>query len=131
MFLEYFDNLREKPKDVRKRHALFLTSIITGIVVLIWIAGILISNYGSRSPDSGVDTDGNGQTEDITTLFNSSNTFMEEGSTDFDAQNTWEMELQSSLQSESKVKKERATSSQEVPKSNGTNSETSVVNTLQ
>ena len=131
MFLEYFDNLREKPKDVRKRYAFFFTSVLTGLIVLIWIGGILISNYGSRSPDSGVDTDGNGQTEDITTLFNSSNTFMEEGSTDFDAQNTWEMELQSSLQSESKVKKERATSSQEVPKSNGTNSETSVVNTLQ
>ena len=133
MFLEYFDNLREKPKDVRKRYALFFTCILTGLIVLIWVGSILISNYGSRSPDSGtvtVDTDGNGQVTDTTTLFNSSNTFMEDGGADFSEQNNWEMELQTSLLNESKLEDVYASSSQATPESYGTSTGTSSVDTL-
>src|SRR3989339_1220114 len=95
MFLEYFDTIRKKPKIVRKRYALLFTFGCTGVIVLIWLGTILISNYGNRSSSATLAAE-EGQTEEesVTTLFNSSNSFIEGGEIDFKSQTNWEQELQ-------------------------------------
>lgn len=99
MFLEYFDTLREKPKDVRKRYAFFFTSLITGFIVLVWIGTIIVTNYGSRPPET-LATDEEQEEVSVTKLFNSSNAFIE-GEIEFtnndsawEEEDVWEQEFE-------------------------------------
>jgi len=76
MFFEFFETLRNKPKEVRKRYAFLISFTATAVVVLVWVAGILLTNFGSRDLQKNTPQ----KEEEVTTktLFDQSNTFLQD-----------------------------------------------------
>jgi hypothetical protein len=94
MFFEYFENLRSKPKDVRKRYALGLSSALTFFVVLIWLTSIFLGSFGARGTKKEA-THTVQEPETTSTMFGKANSFIDDtkGSGDF-MDEEWAEELQ-------------------------------------
>lgn len=94
MFFEYFENLRSKPKDVRKRYALGLSSAFTFFVVLIWLTSLFLGSLGSRGTEKET-ADATKEPETTTTLFEKANSFVDDTSGSGDLlDEEWTEELQ-------------------------------------
>ncbi len=82
MLIEYFENLRKRSPEAKKVFAIGFTCTVTGLIIVVWLFGLFINDFGNRSPDDKNLTNGT-QIQNITTkeLFNNSNVFLDNSGT--------------------------------------------------
>ena len=80
MFFEYFEDVRRRSPEARKAYAISFASIITGIIVFIWLVTLFLGHGGELlNKDNGnVDKDKPSSIKDSTKMFNSSNMFLKD-----------------------------------------------------
>lgn len=74
MFFTYIDNLKRKPESVRKKHALIITTIITLVVVCIYLFSLYLHTLGVRGTEKVQEEIQKEKTTEE--LFNQSNQFL-------------------------------------------------------
>ena len=111
MVFSYLEKLRRKPAEVRRTYALVFTSVITGIVVLIWLVFAYINNLGTRPVDEGR-KDGDSSFS-LSEVFKQSNEFLNtvNQNTYSDETDDWTQELRQFNDDALFIESTRATSS--------------------
>jgi hypothetical protein len=102
MLLEYIENLRNKPSEVKKTYTLVFTISITFFIVLIWFMSYFLGLLGTRAPDDFFGSvKENTQPQDesnpnsISNLFNESNQFLKDDNSASEGTNEgWVKDLQ-------------------------------------
>lgn len=74
MLFAYFEKVRQKPKEARQRHVLFISGLCTLLIVLIWVISILITSFGNRGAEKEVVEEK--KVQDMKARFDDANTFL-------------------------------------------------------
>jgi hypothetical protein len=79
MLLDHLEQVRQQPKEAKKRFVFIWSLIITGVIVLIWLSVLFGQSYALRSSEESAveNTIPTLETENIRDSFNSSNDFLE------------------------------------------------------
>jgi len=94
MIIEYIEQLRKQPAEIRRRYALFFTSVVTVVIVLIYVTSLFINSLGTRSVDDRKTATEKSEEQSISNMFNSSNVFVNEGEVvNKKEQSTWKDEF--------------------------------------
>lgn len=111
MLLEHIENLRSRPREVRTRYAYIITTILTGVIIVVWLSVLFLTHYAENADsiatvEDSIDTDTR-QSEDLSEVFRSSNSFaVPDGSTRVENP-SWVQQLQvSGLESTSEVEQQ-------------------------
>lgn len=81
MIFKYIERIKKFPKDVRKTYAIILTSVITGVVVCIYLIALFLGSLGTRAPTEdaqGTEVSLRKEIDSIKQLFDASNVFKDE-----------------------------------------------------
>lgn len=77
MLIEYLEQLRKQPVEVRKKYTLFFTTVITTCIVLIYVISLFINGLGTRSLDKENLESEISKEKTVSKMFESSNVFID------------------------------------------------------